>query len=82
MPWFVPGLGWGRGRGWRWRWCWWFGWPGRGWGWRYWWRLAYLGEPYAEIEKALLKNEAEVLKIQLELIEKRLAQLEQENKKN
>ena len=74
MPWFGPGFGWGRGRGWRW--CWWFGFPGRGWGWRWWWAMTYLGESYPEITKNMLKTEAEILRRNLELIEKRLAELE------
>ncbi len=78
MPWFGPGLGWGRG--WRWRRCWFLGIPGRGWRWRYWWRWVYVPEDYTEVEKILLKNEAEILRRQLQLIEKRLTELEQKNK--
>jgi hypothetical protein len=80
MPWFAPGFGWGRGWRWwfggfgrSWRWCWWFRWPGRGW----WWRHTYLGA-YPEVEKDILKDEAEFLKRSLSAIERRLAQLEKE----
>ena len=70
MPWFGPGFGWGRGRGWGW--CRWFGFPGRGWRW---WMLYSEGIPEV-FEKQWLKAEANILKRNLEWIEKRLAQLE------
>jgi len=38
--------------------------------------MTYLGESYPEITKNMLKTEAEILKRNLELIEKRLAELE------
>jgi len=81
MPWFAPGFGWGRGRGWRW--CWWFGFPGgRGWGWKWWWLSQASGKSFEELERDWLKAQSQVLKRYLDLVEKRLADLEAKQEKN
>ncbi len=57
----------------KWRWCWLFGRPWTG---LRWWKLNYLTENYPEGKKDFLKIEAELLKKRLEIIEKEISQLE------
>ena len=71
--WWCRGWGFGRGRGWRWRW---FAPPYAPY-------PAYdpYYEPSPEEEMEVLRGEAEMLKRELDAIEKRIAELEQEANK-